>query len=357
MEKLKLVYKNLQDENQERAPHIHHPWFHPWLSEFFDIEQLGKSPYYDPAYTVFVANAYHGPGMVPEDYWYISYIRTQRMVVLDNVFESAKSATHHVNWNIGNAYILNGKNWFWHHEAFINKACGYDKYLPLRNYKKLGLMPMHRHRYQRAEAVLELSELLDDMYWSYVDRGRRLPNDINPDNDLPVLPPGHFDRYLNTDWYDDTCLSVVVETELDYITTPFITEKTYKAIAYYHPFMVLGCTNTLSHLRGLGFETFDHLWDESYDTEPNWKDRLKLIHKNLLKFKHEIWPAWQRDQAMDTETQSRVQHNHDLFYNFDVVKKNYTNEIIRPILEYVKQQNPGKLMPGAVDAYLSKPPN
>ena len=145
---------------------------------------------------------------------------------------------------------------------------------------------------------------------------------------------------------------------MDYVgSTPFITEKTYKPIAYYHPFMVLGGASTLAHLRNLGFMTFDHLWDESYDLVEPWQARLKIIHNNLIKFKSDIWPSWQRNQSMDPETIRRVQHNHDLFFNFDVIKKNYRNEIIIPILEYVRQQNPGKPLPSAVDAYLSQPTN
>ena len=59
-----------------------------------------------------------------------------------------------------------------------------------------------------------------------------------------------------------------------------LTEKTYKSILFGHPFLVIGSRGTLSHLREMGYETFDEIFDESYDNfqEDNVCDWTKRVH-------------------------------------------------------------------------------
>jgi len=53
----------------------------------------------------------------------------------------------------------------------------------------------------------------------------------------------------------------------------FITEKTYRAIAYKKPFIIVGNKNSLQKLRDLGFQTFDKWWSEEYDAL-DWSERI-----------------------------------------------------------------------------------
>ena len=69
--------------------------------------------------------------------------------------------------------------------------------------------------------------------------------------------------------------------------TFFPTEKTLRPIVGNRPFIVFGPRNFLTNLKEQeGFKTFDHVWDESYDTlegRPRWDSISKLI-ENLLSF-------------------------------------------------------------------------
>ena len=56
----------------------------------------------------------------------------------------------------------------------------------------------------------------------------------------------------------------------------FITEKTWKAIAYGKPFLLNGDPKSLEYLRSLGYKTFGSFWDESYDSMNN-VDSIKHI--------------------------------------------------------------------------------
>ena len=67
--------------------------------------------------------------------------------------------------------------------------------------------------------------------------------------------------------------------------TLFISEKLLKSIFAKNIFIVFGNPYTLRFLRSLGFKTFSHIFDESYDEKINTKQRveslIKLLH-NLV---------------------------------------------------------------------------
>lgn len=78
-------------------------------------------------------------------------------------------------------------------------------------------------------------------------------------------------------------INVVTETTVH--TDVFISEKTWKPIIGLRPFLILGDNKIYSHLKDLGFDTFDDvfgLWHEN----PNWENRAKSITAILDQFLH-----------------------------------------------------------------------
>lgn len=75
-------------------------------------------------------------------------------------------------------------------------------------------------------------------------------------------------------------LYLITETVAEY-PYPYFSEKTWKAMIYKMPFMIVGAKNSLKQLREFGFKTFEDFWDESYDKLDNAADRIDLIVKNL----------------------------------------------------------------------------
>ena len=60
----------------------------------------------------------------------------------------------------------------------------------------------------------------------------------------------------SVDWlYNRTFFSVVVESIYDDLSV-FLDEKIWKPIYNYHPFIMVGCPNSLKKLREMGFRTF-----------------------------------------------------------------------------------------------------
>src|SRR5210317_1308861 len=60
-----------------------------------------------------------------------------------------------------------------------------------------------------------------------------------------------------------------------------ITEKVVKALKSKQPFLVIGQANTLTHLKRLGFKTFDTWFDESYDSVDSIKTRTDLVFSEI----------------------------------------------------------------------------
>ena len=109
----------------------------------------------------------------------------------------------------------------------------------------------------------------------------------------------------------------------------FISEKLLKAILAKNIFVVFGNAHTLSYLRSVGFKTFSHIFDESYDEQLNTKNRVasivKLLH-NLVSL-----PISDCKKIYD-ETQEILDYNYNHLmkskWDFQIHKKieNYINE-------------------------------
>jgi hypothetical protein len=82
--------------------------------------------------------------------------------------------------------------------------------------------------------------------------------------------------YLKAEPYIDTYFSLVTETVFEYPHS-FRTEKIWKPIAMAHPFVVAANYRYYQDLHNLGFQTFDHVIDESFDQIENNQDRIVRI--------------------------------------------------------------------------------
>lgn len=122
------------------------------------------------------------------------------------------------------------------------------------------------------------------------------------------------------DFTNTSYLEVVNETNFDSSTNLFITEKTYRAIAIGHIFLICGQRGTLRHLKRQGFQTFDDLFDESYDDIVSFAKRWEIIKKNL-----QLWMSMSESAKRDYYKKSfdKLVHNQTLLYS-----RNFKKEIL-----------------------------
>jgi hypothetical protein len=281
------------------------------ISEYFDIEFYDIKKTYDKNKTLLVITLHRLDSID----WYNDLYQNGYKLLIDNLWGIPPGS------NLSNSMTLMTPNWFWYNESLWTIDLGYNNYVPKKTYSKLALMPMRLQRPHRDLAIIELVKYLDMFVWSYVSKGRRLPNDADP-------ALGAYQRYFNPEWYNDTYFSLVIETGTGGAnnTDMFVTEKTFKPISFQQPFMVFGYPGTLAHLRTLGFETFENLFDESYDNEKNHYQRLQLIKNNVKNF---------IQTPYDKLTLDKIQHNHNHFFDRALVEQRIIHEIINPLIEYV----------------------
>lgn len=62
-----------------------------------------------------------------------------------------------------------------------------------------------------------------------------------------------------------------------------LTEKVFKPIANFQPFLFIAYPGALKLLRELGFKTFHPYIDESYDTEPDKYKRIEMIYSEITR--------------------------------------------------------------------------
>jgi hypothetical protein len=302
------------------------PYFKSILSEFFDFESYDANKKYDSS-TWFVISV-----------WCYRDLQAQfrdRNVIIDVCLEanmpvwseiySVKEPHHIVMYgsvpvNNNQKNILYVPNFFWYNEALSQPR----EFVGNFNYNKKFLMPIGRKTSWRDAVVEKLTPYLDDAYWSYVRRGRALPGE--PDS-VPGAKRWNT-RYENPMWYNDTCFSVVLESITSWGDgVPFLTEKIFKPIRHQHPFMVVGAPGILEYTKSQGFETFDNLFDESYDQEHDLDVKLKIIISNIQAFVK---------QPFDQLTLEKGQHNQELFYNQAVIVEGIKKSIAEPVLEIIE---------------------
>jgi hypothetical protein len=84
-----------------------------------------------------------------------------------------------------------------------------------------------------------------------------------------IQHPAFFDSYLH------------LVSEASVHDKIFLTEKTWKPIASGQLFLIWGNAGIVDHLRRLGFDVFDDIIDHSYDSEPDHRSRLRMIHREI----------------------------------------------------------------------------
>lgn len=148
--------------------------------------------------------------------------------------------------------------------------------------------------------------------------------------DSSTLSPNFWNLYPK-ELLKMTFVWVVTETlfgnKTESIRTPFLTEKTFKPIMLYMPFVIIGNYKTLESLKKMGYKTFDHWWDESYDIEPNPGKRLTKVFDTL---KHIATFTPNDMNTMLLDMKDVLEHNKRVLLSRNTGKQ-FVNEISKKI--------------------------
>ena len=123
-------------------------------------------------------------------------------------------------------------------------------------------------------------------------------------------------RLTNFDQAADSLVYAVTET-VYFGDRTHLTEKTFRPIALAMPFVLIAPAHSLKYLREYGFQTFDGIFDESYDDETDDFRRLERVTDLLREF-NDSSPA--ELQELHRKCQPIVEYNRNHFYSGGLVK-------------------------------------
>ena len=154
---------------------------------------------------------------------------------------------------------------------------------------------------------LEKLPFTEDMGASLAEVWRRLPLTLDLERDFRDQGYEHV-VWESPDprYFDDSWLTVVVESHADRLETLHITEKVAKPMLNAHPFLAVGSQNAMAQLRSYGFESFAPQFHEDFDAWPWPRERYRRVLKELRRLAA-LPPAGL--QALCLELWPRCEHN------------------------------------------------
>jgi hypothetical protein len=124
---------------------------------------------------------------------------------------------------------------------------------------------------------------------------------------------------------NQTLISVILETCFD--RRIHLTEKTVRALATGHPFILVAGPHSLEYLRSYGFKTFAPYINESYDSEADPYKRMNMVVDEMVRLSNLSKPE------MDHITKAILEiaeYNKKLFFN-----ENFTKTIVSELKDNV----------------------
>jgi hypothetical protein len=312
MNKITLLY-HPEEHSNFTAVHLEPLW-----KKYFNLEPVDTNKNYNKQDVVLIGKQWS------QNLWYKSWEDSGYRVIIDCFWDNDVFCSNIVTEN---CLKLKSPNWAWINEALWYKHLKYDHLDLKRSPDKFFLTMMRLKKPHRTMLFDAIKHFQSVSLITYTDQNITISGDCDPSDPL-------WQRYVNVDWYNSTCFSLVAETITSSPT--FMSEKTFKPIAFQHPFLIFGSQGTLDYLHKSNFETFGHMVDESYDLEIDTEIRLEKIMSqvNSLHQQYIIDPYF----FCDTETIQKMQHNFNHFYNRDLMTQMFDAEMIEPILNFVESQ-------------------
>ena len=300
-------------------------FWRPRFEKYFNVERMQPGRSYDKTQCIFWGSS---PENVLE--WIEPYLEEGFPVVLDYLWD-------HFGYSHSsdNVLLLRSNNFIYANEALNYKFWNYENKTLARNADKFFLCLMNQQREHRDWIFDAIQHYNSDALITYLHRNIQIPGDaveFNADGSWTGSPS--WQRFTNEDWYNNTNFSLVVETGIG--DPRFYSEKILKPFAFKHPLIVWGPYQILTRVKQLGFESFEHIIDESYDNEQDRTRRLKklltqvgLLHKEFLKNKNFF---------SDKITLEKLEHNYNLFYSEELLNRIIEKEIMEPLVEFAYGQ-------------------
>jgi hypothetical protein len=315
--KLKLLY------NQAQWSTLHSAVLEPLWDQYFDRVIIDPTSTYETDSCLVYAD------YRTANEWINEWKDKGFKIIIDLLWDSHLD---HLNCE-ANQLVLRNLKFYWHNECLWYRHLGYFNLVRTPIEFKSFLMLMNLKKWHRTAIYNKLKHVLEnDAIFSYQGLGISMQNG----NDILDFNA----RYTDIEWYNKTRFSVVVETGVIPLhkncrpseLSVFTTEKSFKPFAFQHPLIIWGPCGIIRYLNSLGFETFDHVIDQSYD---DIKDHNARLDK-LIKIIDDLNTSIKKDKnfLLDPLTIEKTKHNHNLFYDKELAHTWFKEEIVDVIYEF-----------------------
>lgn len=178
--------------------------------------------------------------------------------------------------------------------------------------------------------------MLNEINFSFLRRGTQdhehtnykkieLPNDVNAKDDGVT-----WDNMFPRNWYRDSYFKLVTESSAEneassgplplqkYDECFFPTEKTFKAIYNALPFICVADKDYHKNLKKFfGFEMYDEIWDYSFDSEENFRNRTTMLLEQIEQM--------YKDGIDYNKIKDKIEHNQNIYINENKHKEMLSN--------------------------------
>jgi hypothetical protein len=224
--------------------------------------------------------------------------------------------------------------YYWSHAVIARDWFRYAEHESFQKNVKKTFLIYNRAWSGTREYRLRFSDLLVER--KLVDQCQTSCNPVDPELNLhyanykfnnPQWQPTHvLENFLqpttadssssadfDTNDYNSTDIEVILETLFD-DDRLHLTEKSLRPIACGQPFIMAATQGSLEYLRGYGFQTFDTVWDESYDQITNPEERLIAVVDLMQQI-----AKWDPKTKVDKMAQARsiADYNRQWFFSKD----------------------------------------
>jgi hypothetical protein len=253
------------------------------------------------------------------------------------VFVSANSAAQHIP-----GFVFFNDFELWYYQRNITQV-PLPVHTNTRHHEFTVLNRLHKPWRATAMAHMQQLGILDNSYWSYCEHGTvtdENPIEIDSFAGLRLAAQQFLEHapymcdqsdqnqrndHSLTDfrYHDNSYCNIVMETHFDADQSggAFVTEKTFKPIKHGQMFFVAGAAHSLAALRDLGYRTFDHVLDNSYDTIDNNTERWRCLSGSIA-------AAQSRLPELFEQARPDILHNQQLFTSS---KKSRLNTLLTQI--------------------------
>lgn len=163
----------------------------------------------------------------------------------------------------------------------------------------------------------------EPLYTRILEATKILPLRLNmsPERDNPINllyedihyhANSYFSLVTETSFFESNTSLISEFTRIDMLKTVFLTEKTFRPIAFKHPFILCSNYDIHAELRRLGYKTFHPYINETYNIIKDDDERIDAIYKEVLRlcsFTDEQWIKWQ------INIKPIVEHNYNVLMN------------------------------------------